>query len=270
MVPSNRCILAITLGIYLRSGTTIYRKHRQLRKFQGSGSGGMSSLSRGDGAANMKTTEITVVSEAIGKSEALEMQGMGGQTTLHATNPVQTRHNTSIPISMEAKHQQATHATTVTGGATRPPRRIYQEVNNAAWQYTKCALLFFIVILITWIPSSANRVYSHLHPHESSVTLQYMSAIVLPLQGFWNAVIYAFTSAAACKKLANDAREMWQRRSRGDNDQLQRIPEEPPSWMRTGEGKSFRERARRPGARPSSDSEGETESMRKLANSTLG
>jgi hypothetical protein len=55
-------------------------------------------------------------------------------------------------------------------------------------------------MMITWIPSSANRVYSVVHPGEVSLHLEYASAFVLPLQGFWNALIYAATSFPACKE----------------------------------------------------------------------
>ncbi|KAK3305904.1 uncharacterized protein B0T15DRAFT_494036 [Chaetomium strumarium] len=73
--------------------------------------------------------------------------------------------------------------------------------NNATWQYTKCAILFFAVLLITWIPSSGNRVYSLIHRDDMSKPLFFASAFVLPLQGFWNAIIYVVTSWAACKSL---------------------------------------------------------------------
>lgn len=87
-----------------------------------------------------------------------------------------------------------------------PARRRNRELNNAAWQYTKCALLFFTAILITWVPSSSNRVYSVFHPQSSSRALEFMSAFVLPLQGFWNALIYMVTSWSACKSLMSDLR----------------------------------------------------------------
>jgi len=54
--------------------------------------------------------------------------------------------------------------------------------------------------MITWIPSSANRVFSVVHPGEVSLPLEYASSVVLPLQGFWNALIYAITSLPACKQ----------------------------------------------------------------------
>lgn len=75
------------------------------------------------------------------------------------------------------------------------------EANNAAWSYTKCALLFFSALLVTWIPSTANRLYPVIHDKQIVLGLEYASAFVLPLQGFWNGLIYVFTTRRACKKL---------------------------------------------------------------------
>ncbi|KAI4165523.1 MAG: hypothetical protein LQ342_000935 [Letrouitia transgressa] len=62
------------------------------------------------------------------------------------------------------------------------------EANTAAWGYTK-------------VPSSMNRVYSLIHPELVSIPFTYASAIVLPLMGFWNSVIYITTSWAATKDI---------------------------------------------------------------------
>jgi hypothetical protein len=84
-------------------------------------------------------------------------------------------------------------------------RKAAFEANNATWSYTKCAILFFTAMLVTWIPSSSNRLYSLLHNNQASIALEYMSAFVLPLQGFWNAIIYMVTSWKACKMLFRDS-----------------------------------------------------------------
>ena len=83
----------------------------------------------------------------------------------------------------------------------RRNNRAALEANTVAWSYTKCAILFFISLLVTWVPSSINRVYSLIHPDRISVPFTYASAVVLPLMGFWNSVIYITTSWAACKTL---------------------------------------------------------------------
>lgn len=95
---------------------------------------------------------------------------------------------------------------TTSDKARRNRRRVaIYEANHAAWSYTKCALLFFTALLITWIPSTANRVYSVVNQGQILLGLEYASAFVLPLQGFWNGLIYLFTTRRACKTLIKDA-----------------------------------------------------------------
>ena len=76
------------------------------------------------------------------------------------------------------------------------------EANKAAWRYTKCALLFFASLLITWLPSSVNRVYGLVWPNTiPPYGLSYTASLVLPLTGFWNSIIYITTSWTACQAL---------------------------------------------------------------------
>ncbi|UNI17608.1 hypothetical protein JDV02_003939 [Purpureocillium takamizusanense] len=225
--------IVLTLAIYLRSGGTIYRKRQQLRKLQETSSVGLSSITRGGGAeptmTNIKTTEVVVTSEIVSPAETLEMQALGGQATAHATTTVPRRRDDDDGDddggsggggldegrADEAPTNAGSHAAGTSGsGVPRPRRRVHQEINNAAWQYTKCAMLFFMVILITWTPSSANRVHTFINPNQISLPLQFMSATVLPLQGFWNAIIYAVTSWAACKRLWGQIQD-WAAEKRG-------------------------------------------------------
>ncbi|KAM0268240.1 hypothetical protein ACHAQH_010022 [Verticillium albo-atrum] len=187
-------IIAITLAIYIRSGGTIYRIRQQLLKAQGSSCGATSSTEE-DTIDNMKTTE------AVGEPDAFQLESMGHKASMQAAG---NDMRLPIPGTQITQIAMSTRSSTPRLNVPRSPRRVNHDINRAAWQYTKCALLFFGVILITWIPSSANRVYSHIHPQEVSVSLQFMSATVLPLQGFWNAIIYAMTSWAACKLLLKE------------------------------------------------------------------
>lgn len=119
----------------------------------------------------------------------------------------------SSPISSMAPQSPTSVTAPITGrtvmkasDTVRRNRRnlaVY-EANNAAWSYTKCALLFFTALLITWIPSTANRLYSVVHQKQILLGLEYASAFVLPLQGFWNGLIYVFTTRRSCKKLIGD------------------------------------------------------------------
>lgn len=71
----------------------------------------------------------------------------------------------------------------------------WKNMDEVKYKYTKCAGLFALSILITWVPSSFNRVYGIIHPDGKYVfALNIASAVVLPLQGFWNCVIFFSTS----------------------------------------------------------------------------
>lgn len=75
------------------------------------------------------------------------------------------------------------------------------DANRATINYCKCALLFFAAMIVTWVPSTLNRLVTLVHPNDPVFGLAYASGLVLPLQGFWNAIIYIFTSLPACKVL---------------------------------------------------------------------
>jgi hypothetical protein len=72
-------------------------------------------------------------------------------------------------------------------------------MDKVKYAYTRVALLFCTSILITWVPASINRVYGLRHPDNPSFALNAASAVVLPLQGFWNTVIYFVTSLGICR-----------------------------------------------------------------------
>lgn len=56
------------------------------------------------------------------------------------------------------------------------------------------------------VPSTANRVYAFAFPNDFSFGLKYASSFVLPLQGFWNSLIYISISWPAFKTLWADFR----------------------------------------------------------------
>jgi hypothetical protein len=53
--------------------------------------------------------------------------------------------------------------------------------------------------LITWVPASINRVYAIRNPDTPNFTLNVLAAIVLPLQGLWNCVIYLVVNKSVIK-----------------------------------------------------------------------
>lgn len=60
--------------------------------------------------------------------------------------------------------------------------------------YLRTSFVFAISVLVTWTPSSINRVHDLIAKNGASFGLNLASAIVLPLQGVWNAVIFFSTS----------------------------------------------------------------------------
>lgn len=128
------------------------------------------------------------------------------QPTTPTTPTFNIRSSRLVAPSPSQTQDQQQQSSTSSGNHSKPfsRRKANYDAHNAAWSYTKCALLFFTAMLVTWIPSSANRVYSVVKNGEVALPLEYMSAFVLPLQGFWNALIYMTTSWKACKLLWED------------------------------------------------------------------
>ncbi|KAH7176069.1 G-protein coupled receptor [Dactylonectria macrodidyma] len=66
--------------------------------------------------------------------------------------------------------------------------------------YLRTSFIFTISILITWTPSSISRIYSLINPSNTNYGFSIATAVVLPLQGVWNTVIYFMTSWSKVKK----------------------------------------------------------------------
>ncbi|KAK1594009.1 G-protein coupled receptor [Colletotrichum navitas] len=201
--------ILITFFIYIRAGGEIYQKRKQLYNFSSSDPDRRHSFL--DVLASMKTTEVYITSEVTVDQPqgSIGLGPMGRRGSEVGTAPRMPSAAYSVTISANHNRNEShidvvlpVESSAVEAFAQRPvnsARRRNRELNNAAWSYTKCSILFFTVILIIWVPSSANRVYSVIHTKQSSTPLEYMSAFVLPLQGFWNALIYVVTSRKACK-----------------------------------------------------------------------
>ncbi|OAL05865.1 hypothetical protein IQ06DRAFT_313098 [Phaeosphaeriaceae sp. SRC1lsM3a] len=66
--------------------------------------------------------------------------------------------------------------------------------NEAALAYLKVAFLMFLALIVVWVPSSVNRLYQFSHKNDTRFALSLISAIVLSMQGVWNATIYIYTT----------------------------------------------------------------------------
>lgn len=169
--------------------------------------------SYGGGSSSETATRPQSVHVATNLSN-LSNQSDGSQSTYYYASP-QSGSNPPRPSGAHGN---------VASRAYRSIRRRNHERDNAAWSYTKCALLFFTAMLITWIPSSANRLYSLTHNKTTSTVLEFMSVVVLPLQGFWNCLVYITMSWTACKNLFHD---MWLAARAAALSHMERIRRKP-------------------------------------------
>lgn len=211
--------IILTMIIYMRAGKDIWAKRKQLQNFATSSQ--VRAIQDPFSAEGIhQKTDITVHYEDCSPVEAV-FPGQDDPRELRC--PAPTRSNNAFTVDISSVPAQPGGEGDVTEKTDRkhvatssiapiPPPKPYEpkstprkysavEANTAIWSYAKVSFLFFMAMMVTWIPSSANRVYSVIHPGQISVGLAYASALVLPLQGFWNATIYASTSLSACSEL---------------------------------------------------------------------
>lgn len=224
----------VTFFIYIRAGREIYRKHKQLKDLNYTSNYDPEPLPMHD-AINRKTTEVSVTVSNAQDTIDLSPLGASSNNKRNSISAQSLRNNPaaySVSISARAQEQGSTNpsAPSSSSNTLQPParplptpkqpampsrRKATLDAHDAAWSYTKCALLFFTAMLVTWIPSSTNRLYSLARDGQISLPLEYMSAFVLPLQGFWNAIIYITTSWKACEMFFSDLWASLQRKLGG-------------------------------------------------------
>ncbi|KAJ5105101.1 hypothetical protein NUU61_002448 [Penicillium alfredii] len=225
-------VISLTFAIYLRAGTVIYRKRRQLRDL-----GGIDSLDTEVQPESpiVKLSGIQVTSEfACFSPERRSTSTRECVPTRSFTSTTRSPYSvtiegggvgaSSMPLGLSTMMTSSQESgprigpsplrTDILLKTARPDladsysqRRVMtSESNSTIWAYTKYAMLFFIALLVTWVPSTANRVYALARPQDFSFGLNYASSFVLPLQGFWNSLIYVSISWPAFKSLWADLR----------------------------------------------------------------
>ncbi|CAG8174670.1 unnamed protein product [Penicillium olsonii] len=206
-------IVSLTFAIYLRAGAVIYQKRRQLREL-----GGIDSLDVDiPESPFVMLTGIQVTREiacSAPERRSLSADGARGLPSPAFRSYTVTieggsqqselqRPSSQIPSSSFQKESAGKARSDVVDSQ----RRATTETNSATWAYYKYAMLFFIALLVTWVPSTINRVYSLARPNDFNFNLNYASSFVLPLQGFWNSLIYVSISWPAFKALGSDIRK---------------------------------------------------------------
>ncbi|OAQ83478.1 G-protein coupled receptor [Purpureocillium lilacinum] len=185
-------VILLTMFIYVRAGRTIYMTRKELRR-----SSDISLLSpESEKETSSRHTEVSLGRRlTIGSMPSRPMPPVAVEDAVEEVlGPCgRAEDSTTDPTASPPPPPQL-------DGSTRARRHSY-EFKSAAWSYTKTSLLYFTGILLIWTPSSANRVYALVHGGTTIAPLAYMSGLVLPLQGFWNWLIYTVVSWPACKDI---------------------------------------------------------------------
>lgn len=87
-------------------------------------------------------------------------------------------------------------------------RNAAMEGNTAAWSYFKVAFLMFAALFIVWVPSTVNRLQQFINKDSPIFGLNLASGLVLPLQGFWNSMVYVSTTWPECKRAVREILDM--------------------------------------------------------------
>ncbi|KAL8895886.1 MAG: hypothetical protein Q9207_007967 [Kuettlingeria erythrocarpa] len=193
---NGRICIAVSFTLYIMAGRKIFRKRAELRAFRQP-----SRASVDEPFSGFKTTEVCVSSELAGFS----IPGPPGNC-FDAANPASLpkgyeQYSANINSSPPSTAFDPSPRTSSQSTTAYKRYKAALDANTAAWGYTKVALLFFVSLCVTWIPSSINRIYDLAHPSDVSYPLNFVSAIVLPLMGFWNGIIYFVTTRAVCKAI---------------------------------------------------------------------
>ncbi|KAE8358074.1 hypothetical protein BDV27DRAFT_169784 [Aspergillus caelatus] len=191
--------IILTFAIYIVTGREIFMKRRQLRVAGRSGQHSALPSTRGDQVDESfechKMTEITVTTETADFQHGPPLKV--GNTEEPGRSPgARTSFNPYV-VAVEARPRTMKQNEAIQGDQSKSTT----ETNKAAWAYSKYAMLYFIALVITWVPSTINRVYALAEPTKPSFVLNYLSAFVLPLQGFWNGFIYMMISFPAVRQM---------------------------------------------------------------------
>ncbi|GAQ05182.1 hypothetical protein ALT_2503 [Aspergillus lentulus] len=194
-------IVLLILTIYVRVGVTIWRQRREMRK-----------IAR---PAFEHATATTVLGDVDlhGTAQPVPLDSFQRHSN-RERSPASTSASSQRIISPEAWCTQnhagprnappstavslSSHISPAT--STTLSHRNYDlgqsgaNTSPASEAYYKYAVLFFAALIITWVPSSANRVYALAASNHYVFGLSCASSFALPLQGFWNSLIYITVS----------------------------------------------------------------------------
>lgn len=150
-------IISLTFAIYLRAGTVIYQKRRQLQNL-----GGVDSMDPESPESPFATlTGIHVTREiacSTPERRSLSAEGAHGlpsaafrsyTVTIEGGCKVKALQGSNDQIGGGTSQRETSGKARLDG--TDSQRRASTDAVSATWAYTKYAMLFFIALLVTWV-----------------------------------------------------------------------------------------------------------------------
>ncbi|KAF2735095.1 hypothetical protein EJ04DRAFT_492119 [Polyplosphaeria fusca] len=209
-------VISCTLTIYIAAGRKIFQKRSILRSFSRNAAQeaqpSRTSFSSTIGLSNPVLTPPPQSSS----SRFSRVNWAGANLTIPGATNSQDENARTYQVSVTA----APSVSDIEIGRSRPvsygrapatPRRLARDGNTAAWGYFKVAFLMFAALFIVWVPSTINRLQQFAQKGQPIFGLNLASALVLPLQGFWNAMVYISTTWPEIKRAHAEVRSWFSR-----------------------------------------------------------
>ncbi|KAL8751576.1 MAG: hypothetical protein Q9199_006320 [Rusavskia elegans] len=200
--------IVFAFAIYIRAGHVIYKRRDKLKGF-------LNPLNENPFTTGVVTTEIDVTIRPADQITPPTDENRGrnpfdktfeGIPGMEEGNGGPDPYTVEIGVGENTRDRKASKPEIFQMRSITREEALKENPNPGAWLYARVAFLFFLSMLIIWIPSSANRVYSLVYPDRINFALNYVSALVLPSQGVLNAIVYVLTSQTACRELVNALR----------------------------------------------------------------
>lgn len=129
------------------AGKMIFLNRKQLRAFHKKS--GYIEIEKAFGSC--KTTEVNITSEVVPMTRK-DLVPTRVETNVPSRTPGRSDDRYIVTIESAPLSPRITTPSTPSGETlTYGKNNAAMVVNTAAWAYTKCALLFFVSLLITWV-----------------------------------------------------------------------------------------------------------------------
>ena len=186
IINQARIAVLVAVVIYMMAGHHVWKKREAL-------SGFLNPFNEDPFTSVLTTTEVTIISAS--REPSLPNIEVREVPNSHIDDSYDA-YSVNIEIGQRKPSRPAMFRIPT---ATRAVALSQENVES--FLYARVAFLFFVALLITWVPSSVNRAYALAHPEHINFGLNLSSALVFSIQGILNTLVYVVTSKSACRKL---------------------------------------------------------------------